>query len=80
MPLNKETKPNTQPFQIKWEVYFSKNCVARLYDCVVMILHASAYEYTTVVSEFELQPRYYVHFRANTLGKGMNPLMLPAMS
>ena len=32
-----------------------------------------------VVSEFELQSRYYVHFRANTLGKGMNPLILPAM-
>ena len=23
------------------------------------------------------QSRYYVHFRANTLGKGMNPLILP---
>ena len=32
-----------------------------------------------VVSEFLLQSRYYVHFRANTLGKGMNPLILPAM-
>ena len=32
-----------------------------------------------VVSEFVLQLRYYVHFRANTLGKGMNPLILPAM-
>ena len=32
-----------------------------------------------VVSEFEHQSRYYVHFRANTLGKGMNPLILPAM-
>ena len=32
-----------------------------------------------VVREFELQSRYYVHFRANTLGKGMNPLILPAM-
>ena len=32
-----------------------------------------------VVSEFVLQSRYYVHFRANTLGKGMNPLILPAM-
>ena len=29
-----------------------------------------------VVSEFELQLRYYVHFRANTLGKGINPLIL----
>ena len=32
-----------------------------------------------VVSEFVLQSRYYVHFRANILGKGMNPLSLPAM-
>ena len=28
-----------------------------------------------VVSEFVFQSRYYVHFRANTLGKGMNPAM-----
>ena len=32
-----------------------------------------------VVSEFVLQSRYYVHFRTNTLGEGMNPLILPAM-
>ena len=32
-----------------------------------------------VVREFVLQLRYYVHFRINTLGKGMNPLILPAM-
>ena len=32
-----------------------------------------------VVSEFVLQSRYYVHFWANTLAKGMNPLILPAM-
>ena len=30
-------------------------------------------------SEFELPSRYYVLFRANTLGKGMNPIILPAM-
>ena len=30
-----------------------------------------------VLREFVLQSRYYVHFRANTLGKGMNPLILP---
>ena len=28
-----------------------------------------------VVREFVLQSRYYVHFRENTLGKGMNPLI-----
>ena len=32
-----------------------------------------------VVSEFVLQSRYCVHFRANTLGKGMNPHILPAV-
>ena len=30
-----------------------------------------------VEREFVLQSRYYVHFRANTLGKGMNPIILP---
>ena len=32
-----------------------------------------------VVREFVLQSRYDVHFQANTLRKGMNPLILPAM-
>ena len=32
-----------------------------------------------VVREFVLQSRYYVHIWSNTLGKGMNPLILPAM-
>ena len=32
-----------------------------------------------VTSEFVLQSRYYVQFQANTLGKGMNPFILPAM-
>ena len=32
-----------------------------------------------IVSEFKLQLCYYVHFQTNTLGKGMNPLILPAM-
>ena len=32
-----------------------------------------------VVYEFVLQSRYCVHFRANTLGKGMNLLILSAM-
>ena len=32
-----------------------------------------------VVSEFVLQLRIYVHFRANTFEKGMNPLILPTM-
>ena len=38
-----------------------------------------AMDYGIVVSEFVLQSRYYIHFQANTFGKGMNPLILPAM-
>ena len=30
-------------------------------------------------NEFELQSRYYVHFRTNTLRKGMNARILLAM-
>ena len=36
-------------------------------------------DYGIVECEFVLQSRYDVHFRANTLGKGMNPLILPAI-
>ncbi len=38
-----------------------------------------AMDYGIVVCEFVLQSCYYVHFRTNTLGKGMNPLILLAM-
>ena len=31
------------------------------------------------VNEFKLQLCYYIHFWTNTLGKGMNPLISPAM-
>ena len=32
-----------------------------------------------VVNEFELQPRYYVHFRTNTCRKDINSFILLAM-
>ena len=32
-----------------------------------------------VVRKFELQSSYYVHFQTNTLGKGMDPLIPPAI-
>ena len=38
---------------------------------------AKAMDCEIVVSEFVLQLRYYVHFRKNILGKGINPLILP---
>ena len=33
-----------------------------------------------VVRDFVLQSRYYIHFRANTLWKSMNHLILPAIN
>ena len=33
---------------------------------------AKMLDYDIIVNEFELQSRYYVHFRTYTLGKGMN--------
>ena len=36
-------------------------------------------DYEILVGEFELQFRYYVHFWTITLGKGMNPLIFPAV-
>ena len=37
-------------------------------------------ECSLVVSGFELQSRYYVHFCINTFGKVMNPLISQAIS
>ena len=56
--VRSRTPSHTQPFQIKWEVYFSKNCVARLYCVVVMILHA--YEYATVWTCFAVSIFYKI--------------------
>ena len=46
------------------------------YPCGVMV---NVLESKIIVSEFELKLHYYFHFRTNTLGKGMEPLILPAM-
>ena len=40
---------------------------------------AKVLEYFIVISEFEFQSRYYVHFWSNILAKGKNPLTLPSM-
>ena len=45
--------------------------------CSVMV---KALDCGIVVREFELQSRHYIHFRTNTLGEGMNLLILPSMS
>ena len=36
---------------------------------------ANVFVSNIVVSGFEFQSRYYVHFQTNTLGKGMNTLI-----
>ena len=38
-----------------------------------------AMDFGIIVCKFEILLCYYVHFRKNTLGKGMNLLILPAM-
>ena len=38
-----------------------------------------AMDFGMSISEFELCLRYYVHFQTNTLRKGMNLFILPAM-
>ena len=32
-----------------------------------------------IASKFKFQSYYYVNFQTNTLGKGINPLILPVM-
>ena len=36
-------------------------------------------DYYFVLSEFEPQLRYYVHFRPNAFGKNLEPLILPQL-
>ena len=40
---------------------------------------AKALDCDIVVSEFQTQLRNYVHFRVNNFGKGMKPLIPPAI-
>ena len=64
-----------QPMILVFETVYYDTAVQNVgeYPHGVMV---KAMDCGIVVSEFELQSRYYVHFRANTLGKGMNPLIL----
>ena len=67
----KSNKTGIHRTYIQWEYHgtvgYPRGVMVKAKDCRI------------VVSEFVLQSRYYVHFRANTLGKGMNPLILLAM-
>ena len=56
--------------------YLGRGCPRGVWGCPRGVM-VKAMNCGIVVREFVLQSRYYVHFRANTLGKGMNPLILP---
>ena len=57
---------------VVWSVVLPNKQLTILKECprrvMVKVVHCGI-----VVSEFELQSRYYVHFRTNTLAKSMNP-------
>ena len=58
------------------------NCILALFKTdrgVGRGVMVKAMDCRIVVSEFVLHSRDYVHFRANTLTKGMNSLILQAM-
>ena len=72
--LNGQTRTTAKMF--KWNTIYSETHIDGECPRSVMV---KAIDCGIVVSEFVLQSRYYVHFRANTLGKGMNPLILLGM-
>ena len=61
-----------------WEQIFDQQIFDQQRGCLRGVM-VKAMDCGVVVREFVLQSRYNVHFRANTFGKGMNPLILPAM-
>ena len=49
------------------------------WEDVSLIFPIARFSLLDLILHARLQSRYYVHFRANILGKGMNRLILPAM-
>ena len=61
------------------QIYFCGGIYIYVHDNSQTYLMVKAIDCRIVVIEFELRSRYHVHFRTNTIGKGMNPLILTAM-
>ena len=62
------------PFTSKvcyWNYFFIKD--------LIQFISTQRMDCKIIVSDFEFQSLYYVHFRTNTLWKGMNPLILSAL-
>ena len=60
-------------------VYLVSKIINVLLKKVLGSVMAKEFNCSLEVSEFELKSLYYVHFRTDNLGKGMNLLSLPAM-
>ena len=59
-----------------------KEKIIKISNCLCLIailVMGKALVCGIVISEFEFQPRYFVHFRTNTHGEVMNSLVLPGM-
>ena len=55
------------------------NKIKIIFGSVLMVSMVKEMNCKIVVCEFEPQSLYYDHFRTNNFGKGMNPLILPAL-
>ena len=73
-----ETKLNDYKEQVRFSLPFLSSLPHPPRGCPRGVM-VKAMDCRIVVHEFILQSCYYVHFQANTLEKGMNPLILPAM-
>ena len=62
-------------FALVYLFRFVTNFMGNPHDVVANGLDGNVEE-----KEFELQSQYYVHFRPNTHGKEMNPLIFPVLA
>ena len=63
--LNMDGQKDQKPLTFLLQLL--QNVMANVFDCNI------------VESMFKLKSHYYIHFQTNTLGKGMNPHIPPAM-
>ena len=64
------------PLSLSLYIYISYNIIYISWGGCPRGVMVKVIDCGIVVCKFVLQSRYYVHFQANTLGKGMNPLIL----
>ena len=66
-------------YHIHWDVFKNKSLCISLSGRSPCGVVDNELDHNMVVSEFQLQLHYYIHFQINTLWKGMNPLFPLAM-